>query len=249
MQIVGYSPTPNPALLVSIEGEVTELDLTSGQTLSYEIGKRQCAGNVRNSHHEACPQTIAPWCPEHEEVWVCARCRGSCLKDEMDCYDEHAIYLAVVAPDSFKVGVTKLDRFETRILEQGADRAALIRTVPNGRIAREIEADIARDLGDRIPTDQKIKGLGTAVDEASWQALLDEYDPITEFEPSYDLELSERPIQETIAVGTVRGVKGRLLVLEWNNSIFVSDLRDLVGHHIHEGSPTPAVQSGLAHFG
>ncbi len=87
----------------------------------------------------------------------------------MDCYEEHAVYVAAFAPETFKVGVTKLRRLETRLREQGADRAAHVHTVSNGRIARELEAEIADWLVDRVRTGPKVESLASEVDEAAWR--------------------------------------------------------------------------------
>jgi hypothetical protein len=167
----------------------------------------------------------------------------------MDCYDDHAIYLAAFAPATFKVGVTKLWRLETRLEEQGADRAAHLYTVSNGRIARELEAEIATDLSDFVRVDTKMDGLGERVDEAAWEALLEEFDVLDRFEFDYGLDLTERPVSETIATGRVRGTKGRILVLDHAGSTYAVDLRDLVGYELREGALERDLQSSLGAFG
>jgi len=65
-----------------------------------------------------------------------------------------------------KVGVTRLWRLETRLREQGADRAAHIRTYPDGQIAREVEAELAErdNLVDRVRVPTKLRGFGRSVD-------------------------------------------------------------------------------------
>ncbi|GAA0221595.1 DUF2797 domain-containing protein [Halobaculum roseum] len=154
MQIVGYE-TPAGALFVSdgapdpnappgtATGDVDRIALDPGTELSWRLGDRRCAGTIHDGGHVACGNEAAPYCDDHRSTWVCARCTGTCLKDEMDCFDDHAIYVAAFAPDTFKVGVTREWRLDTRLREQGADRAVHLRTVENGRIAREIEAGIA----------------------------------------------------------------------------------------------------------
>ena len=247
MQIVGYD-TQTPALLLADGGGVAEVRLDPGTELSYALGDRRCAGALYGAGHEPCEAARAPYCDQHRSTWVCAKCTGDCLKDEMDCDDDHAVYLAAFAPDAFKVGVTRLRRVETRLREQGADRAAHLRTVENGRIAREIEAGIAETVGDSVRVATKVAGLGESVDEAAWDALCAAHEPIATWRPEYDLSLTERPIAETLANGRVRGVKGRVLVTARAGTTYAVDLRDLVGHEVHEGPADRRLQSSLGAF-
>lgn len=253
MQIVGYDTGTEPTLLVSDadggEAGLTRVSLAPGTDLAYSLGARRCAGTLRGGEHVACGAPDSPYCSDHRNTWVCARCTGDCLKDTMDCYDDHAVYLAAFAPDRFKVGVTKRWRIDTRLREQGADRAAHIRTVANGRIAREIEAGIAEWLPDRVRVPAKLDGLGRPVDDEAWGALLSEFDPIKTFAFDYGLDLDGRPVAETMATGRVRGTKGRLLVLDRGGTTYAVDLRDLVGHEVEAGTDERDRQSSLGAFG
>ena len=247
MQVVGYD-TGMPALLLSDGGDVEAVALGSGTRLSYTLGDRRCAGALGADGHVPCDAPAAPYCPQHRSTWVCAKCTGTCLKDEMDCFDDHAVYLAAFAPAAFKVGVTKVSRLETRLREQGADRAAHLHTVANGRVAREIEAGVAESVGDSVRVARKVAGLGESVDEAAWGALLDEFDPIRTWTPAHGVDLCERPVAETLASGRVRGTKGRVLLLEREGTTYAVDLRDLVGHEVTEGAPDRSLQSSLGAF-
>jgi hypothetical protein len=251
--VVGYDAA-SPALLVSDadagddRGAVRAVPLDPGTDLEYVLGDRRCAGVVDGRSHHVCGAAAAPHCPQHATTWVCARCTGTCLKDEMDCFDDHAVYLAAFAPDAFKVGVTREWRLETRLREQGADRAAHVRTVGNGRVAREIESGIAESLPDRVRIDAKVAGLGRAVDGEAWRDLLADFDPLDTFGFDYGLDLDGRPVAETLAAGSVRGTKGRLLVLDRGGSTYAVDLRDLVGHEIERGRGNRELQSSLGAF-
>lgn len=263
MQIVGYDTgTPPddgdrcPALLVANAGDqrrVQRVDLTTGTELKYALGPRRCAGAIQGDNHLACDRPASPYCDEHTESWVCARCTGTCLKAEMDCYQDHAVYLAGFAPDTFKVGVTRERRLRARLREQGADRAAHLYTVSNGRIAREIEAEIAADpsvpVSDRVRVPTKVRGLADGVDEGAWTALLAQFDPISTVRFEYGLDLARRPVADTLASGTVRGVKGRVLVVENAGTTYAVDLRDLVGHVIDANTDPADRQSSLGAFG
>lgn len=252
MQVVGYDAgagRDDPALVLAEGGELEREPLTAGRTIEYALGDRRCAGTIAGEEHVACDDRRAPYCEAHSRTWVCARCTGTCLKDEMDCFEDHAVYLAAFAPARFKVGVTRASRLDTRLREQGADRGAHVHTVSNGRIAREIEREIARDLPDRVRVPAKIRGLGREVDQEAWDALLEEFDVIDRATFEYDLDLSDRPVAETIASGTVVGTKGRVLVLERGGTTYAVDLRDLVGCEVREGSVDRSLQSSLGAFG
>ncbi|PSP54576.1 DUF2797 domain-containing protein [Halobacteriales archaeon QS_1_67_19] len=256
MQIVGYE-TERPdagddgreaALLIAEADTVRREPLTAGRSLAYALGPRRCAGALDGTTHRSCRNEAAPHCEQHTSTWVCARCTGTCLKDEMDCYDDHAVYLAAFAPATFKVGVTKAWRLRTRLREQGADRAAHLRTVENGRIAREIESRLAREYTDRVRVPAKIAGLHRAVDQSAWEAVLAEFDPIERFDFEYGLELSSAPVPETLATGKIVGVQGRVAVLERGGTTYAVDLRDLVGHEIRAEETEKELQSSLAAF-
>ena len=247
-------------MLVAEDGSVSAEGLAPGTELSYRLGERHCAGAVERVApddgdadetmvHHACDAPGAPYCPEHTSRWPCARCTGDCGKPIDACDEEHAVYLAVFAPDVVKVGVTRSWRLETRLREQGADRAAHLRTVADGRIARQVEADIAADLGDRVRVPTKIAGLADTVDDALWADLRAEYDPLETYAFDYGLDLAERPLAETLATGTVRGTKGRVAVLENGGTTYAVDLRGLVGYELGAGGPERDLQSSLGAFG
>jgi len=253
VQIVGYDSADGGLLLSGAmdnakQPDLTYRSLTPGTELEYTLGERHCAGTVHDESHISCSNVAAPYCREHQQTWVCAVCTGTCLKDEMDCFDEHAIYLAAFAPNTFKVGVTKKWRLETRLREQGADRAAHIRTVANGRIARELEAEIAETIPDRVRVPTKQAGLADTVDTGAWEQLLADFDPIETFVFDYGLDLDSQPVGETIATGTVRGTKGRLLVLDRGGSTYAVDMRQLVGYEVTDGRSSRQLQSSLGSF-
>lgn len=267
MQVVGYrSRTNDPAALrIADEGTVREEALKPGDELAYSLGERHCAGTVEyaagdgdgdcDSHDESdavhlpCDAAKAPYCDVHTSRWPCARCTGNCDMPIDNCHEEHAIYLAAFAPDVFKVGVTKSWRLERRLREQGADRAAHLRTVANGRVAREIEAEIATEIGDRVRVPTKMRGFHETVDEDAWTDLLADYDHEDTFAFDYELGLADRPMPETIATGTVVGAKGRVAILENGGTTYAVDLRDLVGYDIEGEGSDRELQSSLGAFG
>ena len=252
MQVVGYETTPGDgpaALRVADAGAVDRLSLEAGTELAYSLGDRHCAGVDRGSDgHQPCRRPDAPYCGEHTSAWPCARCTGNCAMPLDSCHEEHAVYLAAFAPDTFKVGVTRSWRLDTRLREQGADRAAHIRTVEDGRRARRIEAGIAEEIPDRVRVPTKLRGFGDSVDDEAWRALVDDFDPIEEFRFDYGVDVDSRPVAETMLTGTVCGTKGRVLLLDRRGTTYGVDMRDLVGHDLTEGADDRDVQSSLGAF-
>ena len=251
MQIVGYdtgASEGDPALLLASDGTVDREPLPAGRQLQFTLEERRCAGTLDGDRHLACDDPSAPYCAQHRSRWPCARCTGDCSMPVEACHEEHAVYLAAFAPATFKVGVTRSWRLDTRLREQGADRAAHLRTVTDGRVARQIEADIAADVGDRVRVPTKIDGLHRSVEAAAWTDLLARFDPIESYDFAYGLALSERPVAETLATGTVRGTQGRVLVLDRGGSTYAVDMRSLVGYEARPEADDRQLQSSLGAF-
>lgn len=238
-----------PALLVGAGGTVDRIPLEPGTDLAYRLGSRHCAGDRDGDVHVTCDNPAAPYCDEHTDIWPCARCVGNCNLPIDACREEHAVYLAAFPPATVKVGVTRLWRLAARLCEQGAVRAAHLHTVSNGRLAREIEAELAATHGDRVTVATKIRGLHRPLDEAVWERTLADYDVLDTLTFEDGIDLAERPVSETLAAGTVRGSRGRILVLDRGGGTYAVDLRDLVGHELEPGGPDRDLQSSLGAFG
>jgi len=253
VQIVGYVTAAGDAeeatLLVAEDGEVDRVSLSPGTELAYSLGDRHCAGALTDAGHRPCDAAETPYCPAHTSRWPCARCTGDCALPLESCREEHAVYLAAFAPATFKVGVTRSWRLRERLREQGADRGAHLRTVADGRVARQTEADIAADTGDSVRVPTKIDGLHRSVDEDAWADLLAGFDVLGTVQLGYGLDLTDRPVPETLATGAVRGTKGRVLVLERGESTYAVDIRTLVGYELHEEESDRRLQSSLGAFG
>jgi hypothetical protein len=252
VQIVGYVTAAGDAdhasLLVAADGDVEAVPLTRGTDLAYSLGDRRCAGTLTEEGHRPCDAGEAPYCPSHTGRWPCARCTGDCDLPLESCREEHAVYLAAFAPATFKVGVTRSWRLRERLREQGADRAAHLRTVADGRVARQVEAEIAADVGDSVRVPTKVEGLHRSVDAGAWADLLAGFEVLDTFEFAYGLDLTDRPVRETMATGEVRGTKGRVLVLARGGSTYAVDMRDLVGYEVREGESDRRLQSSLGAF-
>ena len=247
MQVIGYETAvqdTGPALVLGDGGQVDRVRLTPGTELTFGLGTRHCAGVLEGDRHEYCGNDEAPYCRQHTEYWPCAVCRGNCAKPLPNCDRPHVVYLAAFAPAVFKVGVTKPTRLFDRFREQGADRAAVIESHPDGRAARQREAAIASTVGDRVAVAQKRLGMHRQVDDDAWQRLLGEFDPAATYSFDYGIDLERAPVEETTAYGVVRGTKGRLLVLTAADTTYGVDLRALVGYEL-TAEATGSRQSSL----
>jgi hypothetical protein len=250
VQIVGYeagTPESPGALRLANGDEPRSRRLEPGTRLDYGLKTRHCAGSV-DDEHVPCDRDRAPYCALHADDWPCARCRGNCELPLESCHEEHVVYLAAFEPATFKVGVTRSWRLEQRLGEQGARRGAHVRTVDDGRIARQIEADMAAEIPDRVEVDAKIAGLARELDETAWEALLEQHDVLDTHEFDYGLDLDHRPVAATTVTGRVRGTRGRVLVLEEGATTYAVDLRSLLGYEVSDGGSGPDRQSSLRAF-
>ncbi|MFB6113933.1 MAG: DUF2797 domain-containing protein [Halodesulfurarchaeum sp.] len=251
MQVVGYETAgeDSPATLqLAEDGQVSRETLTPGTSIDFGLARRHCAGSIDGDTHVSCSNDETPYCAEHTDEWPCARCSGNCAMPIEACHEEHVIYLAAFAPNTFKVGVTRSWRLDTRLREQGADRAATIEVVQNGRIARSIESNIATDLTDRVRIDEKIAGLHRSVDRSAWETVLGEYQAQEDFAFEYGLDLQRHPIKATLLSGSIRGSKGRILVLDRGGSTYAVDMRALLGFELAPTGDGERHQSRLGVF-
>lgn len=239
---MGYRPSgaEPPGVVVATDGETRTVPLVAGERVSYTLGERRCAGVVRDGRHEPCDADRAPYCAVHESRY-----------DPATNDARHAVYLAAFAPATFKVGITQATRLERRLREQGADRAAKVGEVSDGAVARAREEAIDEDsrLTQRVRVSQKLPGLHQSVEESPWDALLADYEPAARFDLSYGVSVTERPIQTTMLAGEVRGVQGRVALLDRAGTTYAVDLRDLVGYELREGTDDRDLQSSLGAFG
>lgn len=131
-------------------------------------------------HYEPCPET-----KKLEIGTQCGRCKGAdvlfpCLVcDGSKCHAiERIKEICDITPTSvyitlfdnyFKVGVSKKDRLFKRWLEQGADFAAEIATIPNGMLAREIESKLSQvfEISKTVRFSRKIRNLGGTNDKST----------------------------------------------------------------------------------
>ena len=230
MKIIGFSSLKE-TLLTYPSMELLPL---SG-SLSLGIGRRTCIGTWQAGVYRPCDSEEVPVCGSCQEFNACAICTGTCLKDEKTCLEEHAVYVAMFRPDIFKIGVTKASRLDDRLREQGADVAAVADYVADGELARRRERELQKRYGIKGTVRHSQKMLvDTELDWGAWDAIKAKMDIHDETMLRYfDLPLWMRPLQvKNMLLGRVIGVKGRLVVLEKDATLYGFDLNHILGAEV-----------------
>ena len=230
MKIIGFSSIDR-TLLTYPAMEFIRLE----GNLSIGVGKKSCIGRWEGRSYIPCDCTKAPVCQQCKMFNACAMCKGSCLKDEKTCLEEHVVYLAMFRPDILKIGVSKSLRFERRLIEQGADVGAVIASYPNGEIARKTEHKLQRNYGlkNSVRLSEKVN-LEKELNLDVWETAREDFNAHNEIRLDYlNKNLWMRPLLLNDAIyGNVIGLKGRRLIVDDKNTLYVYDLNNLLGAQI-----------------
>ncbi|MDD1720369.1 MAG: DUF2797 domain-containing protein [Euryarchaeota archaeon] len=158
-----------------------------------------------------------------------------CLKDEKTCLEGHAVYVAMFRPNIFKIGVAKASRFHDRLREQGADIAAVVDHTPDGELARRKERELQQRYGIKgnVRYSQK-QQIDTELDWEAWHEWRGRLNARDEVKLDYfDKQPWMRPLHvRDVLLGRVIGLKGRLLILEKDATLYSFDLNDALGAEI-----------------
>ncbi len=230
MKIIGFSSLERTLLLFpplesfSLSGDV-----------SVSLGTKSCVGRWEEETYLPCESQEWPTCSSCREFNPCAVCSGVCLKDEKTCLETHAVYVALFRPNILKIGVAKASRLQDRLREQGADIAAVIDYAPDGELARRKERELQQHYGIRgnVRYSQK-QQIDTEIDwDAwhSWNSRLDACDEVTLH--YFDEKPWMRPLQvKDVLLGRIIGLKGRLVILEKDATLYSFDLNDALGAEV-----------------
>lgn len=230
MRIISYSSTEK-TLLVSPGPEA--LDISSEIALT--LTGRGCAGRWAGETFVPCDRPDAPYCSFCESpADACVICRGECRKPQKTCLEEHSVYLAIFAPATVKVGVSRTYRLETRLNEQGADEGYEIARFPDGEAARKLERTLSARFPDRLGFTDKIKpGL---IDRDVITAATDQFAVLRSFSftrfPGFlqTAPIILKPTSGMSVSGKVLGIKGQALVLEKHDTLYALNLDSLIGY-------------------
>lgn len=151
--ITGFSVDPESPSLFATQQLV---DLSPGREINFELSaERWCVGfDEPAGTVGACPDGALAQggdrcqaCLDRTKILPCLRCTGdrcgNAARRSNCVFSDHYVYLAAYTPELFKVGVTRIERFERRILEQGAWGGIAI-AAAGGQEVRRIESAISR---------------------------------------------------------------------------------------------------------
>lgn len=272
--VTGYSVAGEEAILYHTSGS---LSLAAGEQLAYTLSaQRWCIGYeppapggdpqdglelspVRRSHScpERAPASMGAQCDEclrRSAYQPCVSCVGfTCAnpaRRNQCVFADHYLYLAAYDQEVVKVGVTKIERFHTRIREQGALGAIAI-GIAGGLEVRRMERMVMKagwpDRVKMLPFLTHSHGEPRALQEhlraearrvavrlpelsllqgGPWVWCADYY-PAPLSRPPRTLSLGGDPL-----AGTVLGHRGGLLVLQLGDQLLACTLRGLVGREL-----------------
>jgi hypothetical protein len=163
---------------------------------------------------------------------------------------EYCLYVACFGENLFKCGVTRKDRFQERMLEQGADFGSIILVLEGPEEIYGLEKKVQAEfhLLDAVRLDQKIRNLNFNKDlaKSNFEKKLEQISNSTFFSKnSITLEKFQiydftsyypkinAPIQTYNSVlGNILGAKGELLFFEsiYSKRHYVINMRKKVGH-------------------
>lgn len=151
--VTGFSVDPkNPAIFAT----ASLVSLKPGEVINFSLSsERWCVGfDDPQGDIGPCPEEALAGgggrcesCTEKTRILPCLRCTGhTCgnpARRSKCVFSDHYVYLACYSEELFKVGVTRVERLERRISEQGAWGAIAI-AAAGGQEVRRIETAISR---------------------------------------------------------------------------------------------------------
>ena len=274
--ITGFSVAPEEPSLFATQQLV---DLSPGREINFELSaQRWCVGFDEPAGTVGpCPdQALAKGgdrcerCADRTRLLPCLRCIGDRCGNparRANCvFSDHYVYLACYGTDLFKVGVTRIERFQRRILEQGALGAIAI-AAAGGQEVRRIEYAISRaGWPDRVnmlpllnqePVDQEqaeellrlqarriIQRLPEEriVSDGPFVYVADHY-PVVDGMTPRTLDPENDPL-----AGKILGIRGGWLLLQAGQETVAVSLRNLNGREIkaRESSVVGPAQGAFA---
>lgn len=258
--ITGFSVAPEEPSIFATQQLV---DLSPGREINFTLSpERWCVGFDEPGGTVApCPdQALAKGgdrcekCTDRTRILPCLRCKGDRCGNparRAGCvFSDHYVYLACYGEDLFKVGVTRIERFPRRILEQGAWGAIAI-AAAGGQEVRRIEYAISQagwpDRVNMLPlltqepvSDKQTQELLRLQARRIAQRLPDErivsdgpYVYVAKHYPRVS-GMTPRtldPERDPLA-GTILGIRGGWLLLQAGEETVAASLRNLNGREI-----------------
>ncbi|MFH1420557.1 MAG: DUF2797 domain-containing protein [Candidatus Aenigmatarchaeota archaeon] len=260
-QIIGYKWKKWKPTLVINNGSKMELELLN-QRVDFTFGKLFCTGFNKNGKHFDCSTTMeiasgyqCKHCAIRDDFTKCVHCNGNaCANDKQrsSCFsNSYYVYLAGFG-SLLKVGMSFEYRFLQRFVEQGADFAARVAYVKDGRNARKTEQLIKNTLkltdrvlgaqkhnelfADPTITMQNMQNAIAMLKQCKFNYLIEP--DIFDLRAYYNLDkLLEKPEafdvkENTTLAGEVVAAKGNLVFVKNENGFLSVNAHRLVGREL-----------------
>lgn len=246
-----YSGSGKPTLLGrSEEGGVSGTELEAGKFEDVNFGSHlACIGYKTPNGYLPCPNSAihtrqCPTCAARDvaRAYTVGDFTGYPELYRAAKEDEYCLYLAQFGSEITKCGVTRKERFEERMLEQGADLGCVIATFtgPDEVYAAEAAVQSRFMFANSVRLAQKMRllsfdkgeartALSSAADMVRTSGVLPDFTPeITDFSPRYP---SVHRVQQTYSVlGEILGAKGEILLFKSEaGRHFAVNMRQQVG--------------------
>lgn len=246
-----------PVMQIRANGNSTDIrtiKLFDDAQISWKVGDKYCTGYWKNGYR-SCPKnkkidygSKCKTCMQLDEYFRCIRCDGSnCLNPNArrQCMED-VFFLYLASFNSLlKVGISRMFRLKTRLVEQGADFGAKLLKIKDGKKARKIEQELSHKLNvvDRVNGSQKFEHLfgdpNTSLKKITssiqkLNALGYEINPeIYDLRSYYRLD---RVSNEPVFIDNARGktIKGKVVALKGNILILETDKGGNIALNTHD---------------
>ena len=259
----GFTAESQPFIECQAANEKTRaLMLGSGLAMRFDFSEKWCTGwlDFENRCSQVCPDS-ATVDGKYDQCLACRNRTGfnpafyhaAEVSEQQQKLNQtpHYLYLAYLAPNVVKVGISQEARGVKRLLEQGARAAVRLETFPTALVARQYEAKIAGLNGfvEHVTQSKKLNFLQQAFDAQQARAELERAVASVERQLGVRFEAAEcidterhfyhQPTDVTRAkdvtdqeciVGEVRAMIGPLLITRWQDELLVYNLKRYIGY-------------------
>jgi len=252
-----YSGSGMPTIMHREGSEVSPLALPAGSSqdivfserlscIGFRTPEKYCACRNSAIHIRQCPTCAAL---DVSRAYTVGDFSGYPQLYEEAKKEEYCLYLAGFGEDIVKCGVTRKERFEERMLEQGADFGCLdgIFTGPDEVYGAESAIQSRFSFNNAVRLAQKIRRLefdfgaarenfSSAVELVKGSGVLPEISSsIIDFSPHYPRVHS--PQQTYSILGEILGAKGEILLFKSDSAKhFAVNMRQQVGAFLQKGA-------------
>ncbi len=244
-----YSGEGKPTLLSWENGEVSTLQLQQKKGEDINFGRRACIGFRspdgylpcvnRAIHVRQCPTCIAR---DMAKAYTVGDFSGFPQLYERAKTEEYCLYLAGFGQDILKCGVTRKERFEERMREQGADFGCIVATYtgPDEIYAAEHALQYRFNFANAVRLAQKMRNLvfdksaawenfKSSVEMVRTSGVLPDFTPSPLDFSSHYPRLHSPQVTDSV-LGEILGAKGEILLFKSEGGReFAVNMREKVG--------------------